>query len=371
MKPELAIIHFNPIEQYPPVMNFIKVLEQENLRSVVYTMHPPRHFKLFSTDSPVRIFRSGKTDRQRRLGRLLNYIQFYTSTTIQLFVSGCRSVLYYETNSFLPAWIYSRVMKIAGRKIRVFCHYHEYTTEQEYENGMKLTAWLHKKEQGFYKNLSGISHTNQKRSSLFTAENDYKNEVIVFPNYPPSSWSAGSAVKEPNGLPLKLVYVGALDPDTMYVKEMAEWIKHQKGTVLLDIYTNQKAGNAIQYLEKLDCNYITLKGPVEYYSMPEVLKHYDIGLVLYKGMTPNYVHNETNKLFEYLSCGLSVWYSDRVKGIDKHSQQSTFPKVIPVNFESIQDDLIDVTLSPANGRKVFFNAESAIKTYLERIKTNE
>ena len=41
---KLAIIHFNPIELYPPVMNWLDFLarkEGEDMQVRVYTMHAP------------------------------------------------------------------------------------------------------------------------------------------------------------------------------------------------------------------------------------------------------------------------------------------------------------------------------------------
>ena len=39
-------------------------------------------------------------------------------------------------------------------------------------------------------------------------------------------------------------------------------------------------------------------------DLAEVLPRYDVGLILYKGHIPNYVHNVPNKFWEYLAAGL-------------------------------------------------------------------
>jgi hypothetical protein len=71
---------------------------------------------------------------------------------------------------------------------------------------------------------------------------------------------------------------------------------------------------------------------VPYYEIPNVLGRYQIGLVLHKGDTLNYVHNAPNKLFEYLSCGLDVWFPREMRGIYPYARTDVLPKVIKTDF---------------------------------------
>ena len=75
------------------------------------------------------------------------------------------------------------------------------------------------------------------------------------------------------------------------------------------IYTDNIEQEARDYLLKLNSPYIYLNSSLPYYQLPSVLAQFDIGIVFYKGHIPNYVYNVPNKVFEYLVCGLKVWYS--------------------------------------------------------------
>lgn len=70
--------------------------------------------------------------------------------------------------------------------------------------------------------------------------------------------------------------------------------------------------------------------PIDYYELPKELIKYDIGLVLYKGHIPNYIYNVPNKVYEYLACGLQVWYSKDLLTTDK----------LNYNFNDIENDIL-------------------------------
>ena len=86
--------------------------------------------------------------------------------------------------------------------------------------------------------------------------------------------------------------------------------------------------------------------------MPALLADYDIGLILYKAHTKNYKYNAPNKLFEYLVCGLKVFYPDVMLGIKPYITEN----IIPLNFKNMTS--ID-TLVPNFKTSV----ASAIKLY--------
>jgi hypothetical protein len=68
---------------------------------------------------------------------------------------------------------------------------------------------------------------------------------------------------------------------------------------------------------------------------------YQIGIILHKGDTLNYVHNAPNKLFEYLVCGLDVWFPNEMQGVYPYERNDAFPKVISVDFTRMKNFDID------------------------------
>ena len=76
-------------------------------------------------------------------------------------------------------------------------------------------------------------------------------------------------------------------------------------------------------------------GGVDYENLPEVLSKYHVGLILYRGNTRNYIFNAPNKLFEYLICGLDVWYPPTMLGVKPYARDDAWPRVIEVDFEKM------------------------------------
>src|SRR5580658_8640320 len=126
--PKLAIIHFNPIESYPPVMNWLNLLAAHcgaGLKVSVITMAPAGGRSLFRTDPPcIGIRRAGSAGRRGWRG-YLNYLLFYLTAFFHLLVRRPDKVLYYETLSALPAFLYKQ---FARRGAELYIHYHEYTS---------------------------------------------------------------------------------------------------------------------------------------------------------------------------------------------------------------------------------------------------
>lgn len=362
----LAIIHFNAIEQYPPVLNLIRYLETERISATVYTVHAPDKFHKYQASGGIVIKRYGKYDYAGSIRRLLNYLVFYLRTFFALLLTRPSHIIYYETNSYLPAWLYTKLRALLGKPVKVHCHYHEYTEPRQYASGMKITKLLHRLERKNYAFMSCITHTNQKRLALFQQDTGcIPEQLAVFPNYPPGDWYKAT-VKDNIQLPVRLVYAGALSIQNMYVKDMVRFVSESNGKLTWDIYTQQTTDEAIEYIREVNSPHIQVKGIVSYFDLPEVLRQYDVGLILYNPDTLNYIYNETNKLFEYLSCGLSVWYSKDIKGIDPHQCTEFFPKVLSVDFEKVSEDLIAQTIAAAPVRKIKYASEEAAARYLQQ-----
>jgi hypothetical protein len=335
---KLAIIHFSPVELYPPAMNWLNFLAKhldEGSEVRVYTMEVSADFKKFESPLPsVKIIRTGR-QHQFNLFRYWNYIKFYSSVSRQLLTWKPETIMYYETISALPAIIYSKIFK---RNCRLFIHYHEYTSSQEYKNGMLISRYVHLMEKGIYPFVKWISHTNKDRMLLF--KTDHAEVILpntyIIPNYPPGSWKS-QIVKDKLDDPLRFVYVGALNLNDMYISQITEWIVRQKGAATLDFYSDNITPDTKKYLYALQSDQISFQGAVNYFSLPGILKKYDVGLILYKGHIPNYIYNAPNKLFEYWACGLDVWFPNTMKSSLPYSADSSYPKILPVDFEQMNN----------------------------------
>ncbi len=333
----IALIHFHPLELFPPVMNDINYFENSvGEKLYVYTTKPSKKFDKFKVHSTkIKIMRFGSFNLNNNIIiRYINYFLFYFQTIVHLLYRRHKTILYFETLSSFPVYVYKIIFKA---HCRVFIHYHEYTSKQEYKSGMKLNNWFHNMEKSLYPSANWISHTNPERMSRFIT--DIKPikplHTYILPNYPPKDWYAGD--KHLINVPLKIVYVGALSMETMYTEEFAKWVINQKGKVLWDIYPWNITEDVKVFMESLNTNFIKLKSTVNYTSLKAILRKYDIGIILYKGHSPNYVLNAPNKLFEYHACDLDVWFPNTIVSSLSYITIYTYPKIIALDFMNLNN----------------------------------
>lgn len=338
---KVAIIHFSPIEKYPPILNLLDSITEKSPKTMykVYTQKWYNGDIYNSNNKNIKIVRPTTNKKVNKVSSVISFFFFNVIVFFDLVFSRIKIILYYESISTLPAYWYS---KICNYKLLI--HYHEYTSPEEYKKNSKLVKWLHKKELYLYSFASWISHTNSERLNLFLTDEKilYNNKIHkIMPNYPSKKWAKSLEIPINNvtdNNPIKFVYIGSVGIHSMYIKEFAAFIIHQNGNATWDVYTNQFDTEAIDYLQNLNCKYINLKNSLNYYDIPKTIfrEKYDVGLILYNGHIKNYVYNAPNKLFEYIACNLSVWYPNVMLGCNEYENTDCKPLVYKINFlESI------------------------------------
>jgi hypothetical protein len=331
---KLFILHFRPIENYPPVQNFIKtVIDFENdltwscittkgqLESVTFT-----GFNIFRFGS----FGSGK------LSLWWAYFWYNLNAIIKLVIHRPNRLIYYESLSAFPAYIYKLLIH---RKVKLYIHYHEYTSPSEYHISSPIERLFHKLEKSIYPHANWISHTNKVRLNKFLLDEElvFNKEVHQFlPNYPSKKWAILNKKRKQND-PLKLVYVGySLTEEGSYLLELVDFLVQTETPAIFSIYCLKK-NNFINNNEGSKKSLrIEIFDELAYSEIPLVLSKNHVGLILYKANTTNYIHNAPNKLFEYLSCGLDVWYPSEMQGIYEYDTNKS-PLVKRLNFNKLSD----------------------------------
>jgi hypothetical protein len=368
---KLAIIHFNPLELYPPVMNLLRDLAQTfgpETEITVYSQATGEKLPEFG-QTPIRIVRTGtQSAHQHPLKRLLGYWRFYAKATMGLFRRRPDTVLAIETLSFLPAYAYK---KWGAPKSALLIHYHEYVSPSEYRDGMKLQRWMHGLECKLYPETAWVSHTNEERMRRFLDDIAPIRvpHTAILPNYPPRHWLR----REPKtqGRPLRVIYVGSVDLHTMYVQAFAEWVISRKGEVTWDIYALHVPDETRKYLDSTHPDWIRFRGACFYYDLPDLLKDYDVGVVIYKGLIPNYVYNAPNKVMEYAACGLDVWYAREMVGTYPYDTPGTvYPRIMPLDFTRLAAFDMDEALD-RNGKHFSpapYNCEEALQPLVTAIR---
>jgi glycosyltransferase involved in cell wall biosynthesis len=331
---KLAVIHFMPIEYYPPATNFLNFIADKNkINTKVWTCENIRDCHNYF-NNVIDISRVPFPDiRQSRAIRLIKYWFFNINTLRCLVAYSPHTILYFESYSAWPVYVYKRFI---NKGTSLYIHYHEYSSHEWYIDGMRLVNYYHNLEKKYlYLKARWISQTNKYRINLFYHDNRVdKYRLNILRNYPPRNWYNKRNIKDEKLTgPLRFVYVGSLSLRTTYIKEICDWIIEQNGDAIFNIYTNNIDTETLKYLSEINSPWIVFhnKG-IPYYDLPETLINYDIGLIIYKVTTSNYQFNETNKLFEYLACGLEVWFNAEMAAIRDHICRDFKPRVIEIDF---------------------------------------
>lgn len=228
-----------------------------------------------------------------------------------------------------------------GTSAKLLVHYHEYVTPVEYSRNMRLVKSMHCQEIKMYSHsYHWISQTNEVRLQKMIGDNRLEStSQSVFhtmPNYPSKYW-AKEKTSFNSSSKVRLVYIGSIGLDSMYLKELVEWVLSNKQSLSLNFYTHNIDAKAKIFLESINDDCIVLHNGCNYEELPTILKNYDVGLVIYKPVSENWIQNAPNKVFEYLACGLDVWFSKTISYTLSIAREKVYPKIIPLDFDNLKE----------------------------------
>jgi hypothetical protein len=363
----LFIIHFRPLELYPPIQNLLTILndKQHSKKITTITTFQKKIINFGSRLSETNQIIRKDVHSKIRIIRLIKYINFYFFVFFKMLQMKPIKIIYFETISAFPAILYKKLFP----KTELFVHYHEYTSIEEYKSGMRLERWNWFYEKKNYKIYKWISHTNKKRLELFSEDNPNIQQIQthVFPNFPLEKWASINTIKktENKGL-LKFVYVGPLDIENTYINEFCQFISVNP-SVELKIISQRIPDEFLSFLHSKMFKNIEIVGTIEYNLVPEYLIGMNIGVILYKCNTLNQKHAAPNKLFEYLACGLDVWFPKEMEGCFEYISDE-IPKVIKVDFDNIKESLGSYIYENRSISSHKFSAEHASKHLIENLE---
>lgn len=371
---KLAVVHWFPLEQFPPVQNLLQVVADDpGLHCLCLTTSNDRNLPEFNA-SPVTIRRRGFPSRSRgRLMRMWLLLSFPWWALWQLIRCRPDAILYFEPHSSAAAFLYL----LFNRRCRLLIHYHEYREPKEfYDRGNRLFGLYHLLERKFlYQRAVWISQTNSDRVRMFLQDTPEAapQKLRALPNYPPQSWHQKRPPVAASAGPLRLLYVGAASIRDTFIREVVDWVMTQpEGVVTLSVYvsnTDEETRDLLQDAMRLSRNISVNLQAIPYQQLPNVLSVHDVGLILYRGNTPNYVYNAPNKLFEYLSCGLDVWFPACMLGVLPYIRTEMAPRVLETNFQKLSSlDLQDRRSQPLQQAQWTMNCETALQPLLHSVK---
>jgi hypothetical protein len=307
-----------------------------------------------------------------RIRRALKYIGFTIAAIKRLLVVQPEIIVYFDPYSALPGIFYKLIF---NRQAKIWIHFHEYFSPEWYSNGMLMTRVAHFLERRFvFRGALGISHTNAERIQLFLKSNPSvdSTKLFAFPNYPPSSWAPHHRRIDHWKAPTRFVALGSFTLRGTYLGEFCAWVGDQNGTVELDIYSTYLDEETKQFLLGLNSDWVRFHpAGAPYDRIPNLFaeSEFHVGLVLYRCNTLNMIHNAPNKLFEYLLCGLDVWYPKEMSGTDAYETDGIYPKVLPIDFQYLDEVHLPSVLSREGLRYVRrdFDCESVYADWTAKL----
>ncbi len=349
MEVKISILHFQPLEGYPPILNLLSFLASKPELKVI-CLSTQGNFGYDYANEAIVIKRLCKVGQGlHSIHRAMTYALFNLSSLFWLITNKPNTILYFETISGWPGSLYKKYL---NPRVRLLIHYHEYTTPKEYSDGMAVVRYIHQLERTVYCHAEWISHTIHYRLEKFRS--DEKLESLPdrlfreMPNYPPRSWKGIDRHETPNEI-IRFVYVGySLSFDTMYTKEILDWIKACSDKIEFDIYLHKIPVAVRKYIAEHQINNVSLLPSVKYDALPNLLSKYDVGLILYNGAIENFVYNAPNKLFEYLACGLDVWVPSVMTGALDYVCEDAKPRVLALDFTKLDSYPADYLFGKAD-----------------------
>lgn len=353
---KIAILHQLPLEYYPPVTNAIRYFSsRDDVRVLVISTENEKGRPAYVNGQVVvKRIRSGRS-ADSILKRWRHSLNWHWQAANALGEFQPDVLLYFEPHSALAAAIYYRWFR---GKARLFIHHHEYYTPSDYRQpGNRLTRLNHYFEcRTLLPRADWVSQTNPDRLRFFQADHPEipAEKLHVLPNYPPQSWMTESNQsikrnmdqslrKSPTGKSsrqqVRLVYVGSVSLHDTYIGPLVDWLlANPTSGLTLDVFAYNTDSATREFLQTANGDVVRFhERGIDYEQLPFLLRQFDVGVILYRCRTVNYQYNASNKLFEYLMCGLDVWYPPTMLGVKPYTRDDAWPRVIEVNFDNMDD----------------------------------
>lgn len=358
------IFHFRPLEHYPPIQNLLNYLNDSSEVDEVVCFST--YGKLISIEfgNQTKVFRFGKVGGNK-IVLWLTYFYYNLVSIAFLLLKHPKQIMYFESLSAYPVYFYKRFI---NSNVNIYIHYHEYTSKGEYIKASRVERFFHAKEKYLYPKAKWISHTNEIRLAKFLIDEKLeKDEMLhrIMPNYPARNWAKANTSGDINKR-LKIVYVGySLTKEGSYFNEIIDFLKEREYPIELNVYCIQ-SNDFMKNLEGQQGNLsVKLHQAVSYGELPKILSQHHIGVILYKAKTQNYINNAPNKLFEYLSCGLDVWYPKGMQGIYDYDSKVQ-PKVLRLDFNQMKKyNLKELIKDTETKNKITYFAEDVYGEFLK------
>ena len=369
IKTKVAIVSMSACEYLPPLISLMNDSRWTQYDVKVFTTRWSKG-KYPPYAGPRTVYRTSTHFPTFWLINLFDQLRFAIYTFLHLLLFRPAVILDIERGSSVPVLLYLILFR---RTTRLFMHYYEYSTLEELSRCALPNRLAHRGEVALQKRASWISQCNEMRIRAY--QNDYRlpdGICHVIHNYPPATWQRHFRLQKTISVPVKAVFCGVrMDLETLYVREFSDYVIRQNGKLVWDIYLASPSREIEEFIRSLNSPWVHLYASnIDYSQMPERLAKYNVGVILYKGITLNRKYVECNKFYEFLSCGLDVWFSSRMEAQHSLVTRDCYPKVVMLDFDHMEDVNLEQLISHENlqSNMPSYTAEKAADDFFHVLK---
>jgi hypothetical protein len=336
----IAYVHVLPLELYPPAMNTLALLaSQPGWEVRAWSSHNTRGSVDWTHHDVIVSRRTTERPDSNIIARSSGYARWHLAAAMELRAFKPEAIIAVEPHSTAAVWLYYSMF---NGNAPLFIHHHEYYAPEDYykAGNRLLRATRHIERDSLLERAVWVSQTNERRLEMFIETHprlDAKKGRVL-PNYPPAEWVARAALAkgEDDSGRTRLLYVGSASFQDTFIREIALWVQQRPNDYSLHVVGSNVSPDIWTWLESLGpVNITTDRAGLSYEELPALMTRFDVGLVLYKGNTLNFVYNVPNKTIEYLACGLEVWFPPEMDGMRDFKSKHSGLRTREVDFKSL------------------------------------
>lgn len=314
-KGNIVIAIYSHIDGYPPSLNAVHHLSQlfghvtiveRNYGPCLWTF--PSNVEIRSVGPRVTLSTAASLSI---IKKIVGYIQFTIVLRGLLKKKRPSVLLLYDG---IPLALTKFIKLPSGLKL--WYHNHDVLHESELKRN-SFQWYLKKYENEQMRNVDVFSLPTATRLSYFLPISAL-TKIQILPNYP-SKFVYGSFFRQKkfDSKILRLIHQGVFEPAN-FEKFIFEYLKINSSYMLEFTLTGpsiERTQNKIDRIKRntISSNRIFLLGRIDYEKLPIVTREHHIGLALYDthNIMVRTIGTASNKIFEYISLGLPVIFTDR------------------------------------------------------------
>jgi len=311
------VIYANP-DYYPPTINAIQILSQEF--DVIVIARNQNEPKIVYPNN-ARVYRLGKLktvqekEAQPVWVKVWEYFSFILRAIWIVRRYKCRLIYSYDMHGFLAGFLASR----AGKKIPIIYHNHDLA---ELEKTRGLGRWIKRFELQFARYTDKVVFPEINRAMIFKKEARLLSMPEIVMNAPLRQISLPSNrlndILKNKGIPLDskiILYVGSVVKAGCILEIVKSMNKCPINSYLIVFgYYSRNYREEICQVAKSNeiLNRVILLPPVPYSKTFSYIIGANVGLGLAKPKNINlkYLAGASNKLFQYMACGIPFVTND-------------------------------------------------------------